>query len=132
MREKKNRLRHVADFALDEKGLILRHEVDRILRRDIAIIHDRKARGIEVELYRVDAAARNSRANRPAMKHARKHEIISVSRRACGLPDTIFARHTRANCFHWVKMLLVIGAGKLQIPCNGHTSRNYRCPSKRF
>lgn len=104
MGEEKYRLSHVPDFALGEKWLILRHEVDSVRRRHVVVVDDREAGGIEVELYGFDAAARNRRSNGAAVQHSGKNNIVCVSCAAGCLSDSILARYARANCIHRVKM----------------------------
>jgi hypothetical protein len=112
VRKEENRLRHMPDLMLRQEWLILRHEVHRILCGDIMIVDYRESGRIEIEADRFDSASRDGRANRPPVKHVREDEVVSVSGRPCGLPDSILARHARSNCIHFVKMVTVPLSGK--------------------
>ena len=113
VREQHDGLSHVSYLLLCKKWLVLRHEIDSVFRGDVAVVHDREAGCVEVVPDRLDAAARNRRADRAPVKHPGEDDVVGVACRTRCLSDSILARDTSSDCFHSVKMGTVAGSGKL-------------------
>ncbi len=100
VREQQDRLRHVADLALDEKGLILLDQVADVAPRNGAVVHDREAGRVALDAHGPHASAGDRRADGAAEEHAGNDEIIGVACLAGGLADAVLARNADAYGCH--------------------------------
>ncbi len=91
VRKQEHRLRSVANVALDQTRLVVGDERDHVLTRDVSVVHDGEAGGIEVEMNAVQRATRNRRADRSAVEHSWEPEVVGVARLAGGLSDSVLS-----------------------------------------
>ena len=95
--QQQHRLGDVADLALDEAGLVVRDQRDDVPARDVAVVHHGEAGGVEVEPNAGEAAAGDGGADRPAVEHAGKAEIVGVAGLPGRLADPVLPRHAPAD-----------------------------------
>ena len=124
VREQNDRLGHVLDFAFDEERLILRDQIDSILCGNVAIIADGEAGRVEIISNGSHSTARNCRADRTTVKHARKYDVVGVARRSGRFSDSVFSRDARTYCGHRVKMLVPLSEhnGECSVCCEHASS----------
>ena len=106
VRKQEHRLRSVANVALDQTRLVVGDERDHVLTRDVSVVHDGEAGGIEVEMDAVQRATRNRRADRQAVEHSWEPEVVGIACLAGGLSDSVLPWHAATNGIQHVQSLL--------------------------
>ena len=97
MREQQDRLRDVADRALREARLIVLDQRDDVAARNVAVVDDGEAGGVEVEADVRDLAGRDGRSDRARVQEIRETEVVDVPRRAGDLLDAFLAKDVSSD-----------------------------------
>ena len=98
--EEQDRLLGVAHLALDQVGLVVLDERDDVAARDVAVIDQREAGAVEIEVQGRDLAGRDRGADRAPVQHPREAEVVDVARRPAGLGQALLPRDAPAHGPH--------------------------------
>ena len=100
VREKQNRFRDVAHPPLGQARLVVLYERDDVPSGNVAEVHDRETVALERATDGKDIPARYRRADRRAVEHPRKREIVHVPGRAGDLGDSLLAGDSSSDGRH--------------------------------
>ena len=104
VRKEQNRLGEVIDLVLGQARLILVDQRDDVLAGDVAVVDDGESGLVEIETNGVERSARDRGANRPAVKHARKRQIVDIPGGAGDLGVCVLAADIAADGGHLVNL----------------------------
>ena len=102
--QQQNRLGLMPDVALDEERLVLLDEVADVAAGHVAIVGDDETRHVPFHLRRLEVAARDRRADGPAMDHPGKGDVVGVERLSGRFADSILAWNVLADSGHSAKL----------------------------
>src|SRR3954465_4950177 len=92
MRQQQDRFGKMPDALASEARLIVLDQGDDIAARHVAVIRNREAAGVEVEVDARNLSTRNRGANGAGVKQSGKREVVDIARRAGDLLDAFFAQ----------------------------------------